>query len=88
MGLTRWHRGKEYTYQCRRCQRCGFDPWFGKTPRRRKWQPTPVFLPGKSRGQRDLADYSPWDPRESDMTATGHTHAENLPEITSRLLFV
>ena len=35
---------------------------------RRKWQPTPVFLPGESRGSRSLAGYSPWDRRESDAT--------------------
>ena len=40
--------------------RPGFDPWVGKTPWRRKWQPTPVFLPGESRGQRSLVGYSPW----------------------------
>ena len=40
--------------------RCGFSPWGRKIPWRRKWQPTPVFLPGKSHGQRSLADYSPW----------------------------
>ena len=36
------------------------DPWVGKILWRRKWQPTPIFLPGKSHGQRDLAGYSPW----------------------------
>ena len=35
---------------------------------RRKWQPTPVFLPGKSHGLRSLASYSPWGLKESDMT--------------------
>ena len=35
----------------------GFDPWVGKIPWRRKWQPTPVFLPGKSHGQRNLVGY-------------------------------
>ena len=35
----------------------GFDPWVGKTLWSRKWQPTPVFLPGKFRGQRSLLDY-------------------------------
>ena len=35
----------------------------GKIPWRRKWQPTPVFLPGKSHGQRSLAGYSPWGKR-------------------------
>ena len=39
-----------------------FDPW------RRKWLPTPVFLPGKSHGERSPAGYSPWGCRESDMT--------------------
>ena len=41
-------------------RRLGFDPWVGKSPWRRKWQPTPVFLPGKSHGQRRLAGCSPW----------------------------
>ena len=39
----------------------GFDSWVEKTPWRREWLPTPVFLPGESRGQRSLADYSLWD---------------------------
>ena len=46
----------------------GFDPWVGKIPWRRKWQPTPVFLPGKSHEQKSLASYSPWGRKESDMT--------------------
>ena len=40
--------------------RCTFDPWVGKTSWRREWQPTPVFFPGESQGQRSLAGYSPW----------------------------
>ena len=44
-----------------------FDPWVGKIPRR-KWQPTPVFLPGGFHGQRILAGYSPWGCKESDTT--------------------
>ena len=47
--------GKEPTCQCKRHKRHGFDPWVGKFPYRRKWQLTPVFLPGKSHGQRNLA---------------------------------
>ena len=39
-----------------------------KKPWRRKWQPTPVFLPGKSHGEKSLVDYSPWGQKESDMT--------------------
>ena len=49
--------GKESACQCRRH---GFNPWVGKIPWRRKWQPTPVFLPGKTHGQRSLAGYSSW----------------------------
>ena len=45
-----------------------FDPWVRMIPWRKKWQPTPVFLPEKSLGQRSLADYSPWGQKESDMT--------------------
>ena len=48
------------------CRRPGFNPWVGKIPWRRKWQPTPVLLPGKSHGQRSLAGYSPWGHKESD----------------------
>ena len=36
------------------CGRPGFNPWVGKIPWRRKWQPTPAFLPGESHGQRSL----------------------------------
>jgi len=38
----------------------GFNPWVGKMSWKRKWQPTPVFLPGKSPGWRNLVSYSPW----------------------------
>ena len=48
---------KEPTCQYRRPS---FDPWVGKMPWRRKWQPTPAFLPGESYGQRSLAGYSLW----------------------------
>ena len=42
--------------QCRRCQeRCGFNPWVRKIPWSREWEPAPVFLPGKSHGQRSVA---------------------------------
>ena len=57
-GLPRWLSGKESSHQCKRH---GFDPWGGMIPWRREWQATLAFLPGKSHGQRSLADYSPWD---------------------------
>ena len=40
-------------------RKCAFNPWVGKIPWRRAWQPTPVFLPGESHGQRSLAGYDP-----------------------------
>ena len=55
MGLLWWLSGKEHTCQCRRP---GFDLWSRKISQRRKWQPTPVFLPGRSCNQRSLAGYS------------------------------
>ena len=51
--------GKEFICQCRRNNRCEFYPQVGKIPWRRAWQPTPVFLPGKCHGQRNLAGYGP-----------------------------
>ena len=63
--LPRRHYSKEPTCQCRRL---GFNPWVGKIPWRRKWQPTPVFLPGKSHEQRGLMGYSPWGHKELDRT--------------------
>ena len=55
--------GKEPACQCRRHKRLGFDPWVRKIPWRRKWQPTPVFLPRESHGQRSLVGYGPWGHR-------------------------
>ena len=52
--------GKESPCQCRECKRHGFDSWVGKIPWRRKWQPTPVFLPGESHEQRNPGDCSLW----------------------------
>ena len=46
---------------------CGFDPWVGKVPWRRAWQPTPVFLPEESHGPGSLADYGSWGHKELDM---------------------
>ena len=54
LGLPWWLSSKVPTCQCRKCR---FNPWVGKMPWRRKWQLTPVFLPGKSHGQRSLLDH-------------------------------
>ena len=48
--------------------RCGFESWVRKIPWRRAWQPTPVFLPGESEGQRSLSGTVPLGDKESDMT--------------------
>ena len=49
-------------------KRWEFNPCFRKIPWRRSWQPTPIFLPGESHGQRSLAGYSTWGRKESDTT--------------------
>ena len=53
---------------CLQCRGPGFDPWVGKIPWRREWQPTPVFLPWKLQGQRRLMGYSRWGHKEPNMT--------------------
>ena len=58
LGFSGGASGKESACQCRRCR---FNPW-------RKWQTTPVYLPGKFHGQRSLVGYSLWGHEESDMT--------------------
>ena len=73
--------GKKICLQGRRHSRHRFDPWVRKIPWR-KWQPTPVFFPGDSHGQRSLVCYSPWGHQELDMTewlstrtrTQAHTH--------------
>ena len=65
--------GKQPACQCRRHKRWEFNPWVRKIPWRRKWQPTPVFLPGEFPGQRNLLGYSPQGHKKSDTTgATYH----------------
>ena len=57
-------------------KRCGFDLWVEKIPWRKASQPTPIFLPGKSHGQKRLADYGPKGLKESYMTeATACMHS-------------
>ena len=63
MGFPGGASGKEPACQCRRHKRCRFDPWVGKIPWRKTWQPTPIFLPGESHGQRSLVGCSPQDRR-------------------------
>ena len=55
-----------------------FDPWVEKIPWKRAWLPTPVFLPGKSRGQRSLAGCSLWGCKELDTTETNTFHYQEV----------
>ena len=58
----------------------GINPWVGKIPWRRKWQPTPVFLPEKYHGERGMVGYSPWG-----VTRVGHDLVSKLsPQLISK----
>ena len=73
------------------CGRPGFSPWIGKIPWRKKWVPTPVFLPGEFHGQRSLTGNSLWGPKELDaiqwlictyhIQAHTHTHTHTHTHI-------
>ena len=65
-GLPRWLSGKESACKA---SRPGYNPCVGMTPWSRKWQPTPVFLPGESYGQKSLVGCSPWGHKELDTQA-------------------
>ena len=58
LGLPRWCSSEGPACQCRRCKRRKFSSWIRRIPWRRAWQPTLVFLPGDSHGQKSLAGYS------------------------------
>ena len=65
-------------------RRRGFNPWVGKIPWRRAWQPTPVFLPGWSHGQKSLAAYKSMGvAKESDSTEPMRVPA-HIPQLESR----
>ena len=72
-GFPSGTNGKNSTRPCRRHKKLGFDPWVGKVPWRRKWQPAPVFLHGKFHGQRSPVGSSPWGNKESNTTEHTHT---------------
>ena len=77
--LPRWLSGKESACQCRRGRRRGFSPWVGRIPWRRRWHPTPVFLPGQFHGQRSPMGHSPWGHKEPDTAE----HAQALTHMVS-----
>ena len=61
-------------------QETGFDSWVGKIPWKKKWKPTPVFLPGEFHGQRSLAGYTPSQRVRHDWA---RTHTEKLNKFTT-----
>ena len=65
--ILRWLSGKDDVCQCRRHRKCQLIPELGRSCRR-KWQATPVFLPGKAPAQRSLGVYTPWTHKESYTT--------------------
>ena len=73
--LPRWHSGKEFACQCRRYERCRFNPREKKIPWKRKQQPTPVFSSRKSHGQRSLAGSSLQGHKESNATERLSKHS-------------
>ena len=75
---------KKSTCQCRKHKRCRFNPWVGKIPWSRKWQPAPVFLPEKFQGQRSLVGYSPWVAKsQTQLSEHTHTHTHSRFNIRS-----
>ena len=79
-GLLGWVSGKESACQYRKWKRSEFSPWVGKIHRRRKWQSTPVVLPGKSHGQ-SPANCTPWGHKEwdtADWLSTTRAHFLSL----------
>ena len=70
-GIPRW-QWERIHLQCRRPWKCQFNPWVRKTLWRRKWQPIPVFLPGKAHEQRSQLCCSPWGGKELDTTEHAH----------------
>ena len=72
LSVLMWIGISECKSICLQWRRPRFNPWVGKIPWRRKWQPPPVFLPGKSHGPRSLIDSSPWGHKESDTTEWLH----------------
>ena len=82
MGFPDGSDGKEFTCQWRKA---GFDLWVRKIPWRRKWQPTAVFLPGESHGQRRLVGFSPRGRKEWATTECPHFTCICMafPDVTS-----
>ena len=85
-GLLSWCSGKESACQCRRR---GFDPWVGKIPWRRKWQPNPVFLPGKSmdRGACQTTVHGVTKSQTQLIRTHTHTHTHTGNKLEKQFLY-
>ena len=86
LNIASWWGGtscKEPICKCRRCKIRGFGAWGRKIPWRGKWQPTPVFLPGESHGQKGLVGNSLRGCKESDIS--GHLAHLNISKIFGNL---
>ena len=84
-GLPWCFSGKKSVCQDRRH---GFYPWVRKIPLSRKWQPAPVFLPGKFHGQTNLVGYSPWGCKESDTTEHAQIHTPIYRIIPPKSIYI
>ena len=84
-GLPGGASGKEFVCQCRRHKRCGFNPWVGKIPWRRRWQPTLALLPGESHGQKSLAGHSPRVTKRHDRGNLARTHSQGCTSVRLQL---
>ena len=83
LGLPWWLNSKESAYQCGKHR---FSPWVGKILWRRKWQLTPIFLPGKSHRQRSLVGYIAWDCRRMGHDlVTNNTVLETKDSVITRI---
>ena len=84
--------GEESTCQCRRCKRCGFDPWVGNITWKRKWHLHPSILAWTCHGQKNLESYSPWGCEESDMSkhthTDRHTHTDSHTHLPAHLSII
>ena len=78
-GFSDGASGEEPICQCRRCKKCGLNPWVRKITWSSKWEPTPVFLLGKSHG---LVDHQSTRVAELDMAERAHTHFYILVHFT------
>ena len=88
IGLKDFPGGSEGKASACNAEDPGWIPGWGRFPWRRKWQPTPVFLPGKPHGWRSLVGYSPWSHKESDTTEWLHSLTRKRTSSTTPLLEV